>query len=200
MATSALVTAREFFGWVDRPENAAKRWELVRGVPIELTPWPDSFHSDHMRVVQLMQDYVIRRGVGSVAFLGDGLITARDPDTVRCPAVMVFLGPPTRDDFPPRYTTGVPHLAIDFAPPGESYSRNLRRVTDYVRFGVPLAWLIDPDDRSVIVYQPKQPPHVSDETDELTGNGVLPDFACKVADLFTLPDSQPPAPAQSPNP
>jgi hypothetical protein len=36
-------------------------------------------------------------------------------------------------------------------------------------------------------------PLVFDETDELTGNGVLPDFACKVADLFTLP-GQPPNP------
>jgi hypothetical protein len=34
---------------------------------------------------------------------------------------------------------------------------------------------------------------VLDETEELTGNGVLPDFVCRVTDLFTLPGQSLPA-------
>jgi Uma2 family endonuclease len=196
VGTSGPMTARDFFEWVGRPENVGKRWELVRGQPAELPPWPDGFDAAHLRIVDILSRYVIARGLGSVAFLSDGLITARDPDTVRCPAVMVFLTPTCRDDFPPRFTTAVPQLVVELHPPGESYSRIMRRMIDYVQFGVPLIWGVEPDDRGVSTYQPKRPPHVPDDDDELTGFPSLPDFVCKVRDLFALPGQPSAAPAQ----
>jgi Uma2 family endonuclease len=188
------MTAEEFRHWVDHPDNCGKRWELVRGVLREMPPWPTSFHTVHMQIAKLLGAYVIRRGCGSVAFRGDGLITARAPDTVRCPAVMVFLNPAPLEDFPLRFTTEVPHLVVDLSPPRASLTRELQRASDYVvNFGVPLVWFVDPEDRCVIRYVPKQPGSVLDETDELTGNGVLPDFSCRVADFFSLPGQQTPA-------
>lgn len=186
------MTAEEFFDWVARPENVGKRWELVGGEPAELPPWLDGFDTVHLRIVDLLQRYVLARGTGSVAFLGDGLITRRGPDTVRSPAVMVFLSPPA-DDFPQRYTTEVPQLVVELHVPGESYSRIMRRMIDHVQFGVPLVWGVEPDDKALSVYQPKRPPHVPDVDDELTGFASLPDFSCPVRDLFTLPGQQPAA-------
>jgi Uma2 family endonuclease len=192
---ATMLTAGQFREWVDRPENSGKRWELVRGVLNELPQWPPSFHSVHMRVVGVLQEYVIRRGCGSVAFLADGLITSRNPDTVRCPAAMVFLDPPG-DDFPPRFTTEVPRLVVELVPSDEPLGRQARRTSDYVQFGVELIWVVDPDERYVVEYRPRRSPRVLDETDELTGNGVLPDFKCRVAELFTPPGSSA-TPAQS---
>ena len=186
------MTADEFRQWIDLPDNCGKRWELIRGVPVELPVWPASFHALRMRVVGVLGDYVIRRGCGSVAFLGDGLITARDLDTVRRPAAMVFLEPTPKADFPLRFTTEVPALIVDLQPPGESPARQNRRLADYVvGFGVPLVWVVDPEERCLFQYVPKRHPNVLDETDELTGNGVLPDFSCRVSDLFSLPGQQP---------
>jgi len=189
--TPAKLTALDFFHWVRRPENAPKRWELRWGEPIELPTWPDSFKSIQWRMVGMMADYVIRRGFGSVAYSPAGLLTAREPDRVLCPAVMVFLDPTPDEDFPPQFTTEVPHLIIELSPPGESHSLQNRRVGDYVHFGARLVWVVDPVDRCLIQFVPNQPPSVLDESDELSGNGELPEFSCRVADLFTLPGQKP---------
>ena len=153
MALSAL----EFFAWVNRPENGDKRWELVKGEPVELPAWQSSFHADHMKIAGLLADYVIQTKRGSVAFMGDGVITKREPDTIRCPAVMVFLGPPP-NDFPPHFTTEVPDLIVELHPPGESYGRIMRRIVEYVNFGVKLVWGVEPDEREMSVYVPKSAP------------------------------------------
>lgn len=179
------MTAEEFLRWVDRPENVGSRWELVRGVPTELPVWPPALDALKLRLAARIGEYVIRRGVGAVAFLDDGLITTRDPDTVRRPAVMVFTTPAVSDDFPPRFTTEVPALVVELQAPGESFVRPFRRITEYVvGFGVPMAWVFHAADTCVTVFRPKQMYVVLDETDVLTGNGTLPDFTCPVRALF----------------
>ncbi|HET6572294.1 MAG TPA: Uma2 family endonuclease [Fimbriiglobus sp.] len=195
MATvsETTLTTEEYFHWVDRLENKGCRFELVRNEPLELTRWPESFVPAYHRLLSVLTDYVIRRKCGSVAMMGDGVITRRTPDTVRCPTAMVFLRPAPVDDFPPRYTTEVPHLVVEFSPPGDKYSRLMKQIIEYVEFGVPLVWVGEPDEQAVSIYQPKRTPHVVAGDDELTGSGVLPDFSCRVADLFILPGQTPPA-------
>jgi Uma2 family endonuclease len=65
--------------------------------------------------------------------------------------------------------------------------KTMTRVEQYLRRGVQLVWVIEPDERIVYVYRPNEFHKILDETEELTGNGVLPDFSCRVADLFALP-------------
>ena len=39
----------------------------------------------------------------------------------------------------------------------------------------------------MIVYSQNETPQTLDETDDLTGDGILPGFACKVSDFFAWP-------------
>lgn len=182
--TAPGLTAEQFFEFVSRRENDGRRWQLVRGMPEELPGWPAEFTAAHLRIVVLLQEYVIRRGAGSIAFRGDGLITRRNPDTVRSPAVMVFLGPPP-DEFPPRFTAEVPSLVVELPSPGEGGGRVMQRMIEYVEFGVPLMWSVEPDDPpGLSVYRPKQPPHVPDDGDDLLGYDALPGFRLPVRELF----------------
>jgi Uma2 family endonuclease len=181
------MTAGASFGWANRPENAGRRWELVRGVPSELPTWPAECDAVKLRIAALLSDYVIRRHTGEVAFLGDGLITSRNPDTVRCPAVMVFHPPGPRGDFPPRFTTEIPDLVVEVISPSDRPKAVNERVNQYLTRGVPLVWLVYPGDRIVYVHRPDEFTKVLDETDELTGNGLLPDFGCPVRTLFPVP-------------
>ena len=50
-----------------------------------------------------------------------------------------------------------------------------------------LVWLVDPESRDVTVYRPGEEPYVLGEQDEITGENVLPEFRCRVADFFRLP-------------
>ena len=61
----------------------------------------------------------------------------------------------------------------------------------YVRRGIPMVWLIDPEERHVTMYRPNEFHKILDESESITGNGVLPGFTCKVADLFALPTKKP---------
>ncbi len=63
----------------------------------------------------------------------------------------------------------------------------MRRVSQFLRKGISLVWLVDAEDREVTVYQRGCEPHVLGEQDEISGEGVLPDFRRRVADFFRMP-------------
>jgi Uma2 family endonuclease len=57
----------------------------------------------------------------------------------------------------------------------------------YLRRGIPIAWLVDPEEKNVTVYHPGQEVQVLEVSEELIGDTVLPDLRIPVASLFTLP-------------
>jgi Uma2 family endonuclease len=186
-ATAPTMTAEEFFAWANRPENAGKRYELENGKAVEM-PSPGVRHGAVCWLLSgIIFMYLSRRGGGHAVSNDAGLIVQRKPDTVRGPDLMLFLDATQYDELEPKYTERVPSLVVEVRSPTDRQGKTLKRIEQYHKRGVPLVWLIDPEELTVTVYLPKEYPRVLDETDELTGNGVLPDFACRVADFFKMP-------------
>lgn len=193
----ARMTAEEFYDWANRPENQGTRYELENGKVIEM-PSPGVRHGTVGWLLSLIVgQYLFRRGAGHAASNDSGLIVRRNPDTVRGPDLMVFLDPHHYDNLEEKYTERVPQLVVEVRSPTDRQGKTLRRIEQYHKRGVPLVWLLDPEELTVTVYRPNEFPKVLDDTDELTGNGVLPDFSCRVADFFSLP-GQAPSPAPAP--
>jgi Uma2 family endonuclease len=65
------------------------------------------------------------------------------------------------------------------------------RVNQYLKRGVRLIWVIDPEEQIVYVHRPEEFGKVLDASEELTGNGILPEFRCKVSEFFTSPSAPP---------
>jgi Uma2 family endonuclease len=86
---------------------------------------------------------------------------------------------------------------VEVISPSDRIGKTALRIGQYLARGVALVWLVDPEDRTVTVYRPNELPRVLDEQDDLNGNGVLPDFSLKVAELFRLPGSPPPGEASA---
>jgi Uma2 family endonuclease len=194
----ARMTAEEFFEWANRPENEGGRYELERGGVIEM-PSPGERHGIVCWLVGLiLGQYLFRRGAGSITTNDSGLIVERNPDTVRGPDVTVVLDRRTYADVSPKYTDRTPALVVEVMSPSDKMVKAVRRAGEYLLSGIQMVWIIDPEDQVVYVHRLHELTKALDETDELTGNGVLPDFACKVADLFTLPGQQPPPAPQQP--
>jgi Uma2 family endonuclease len=196
MATIAteLMTAEEFGEWLLLPINAGGRYELVQGRVVTM-PSPTRFHGTVCWLVsRALGDYVFHRGAGSLATNDSSLIVARNPDTVRGPDIMLFLPVIELDDIPRRPTEEIPSLVVEVLSPTDTQTKTLRRVRQYHGRGIPLVWVIDPEERTVHVYRPHEFPKVLDESETLEGNGVLPEFSCPVARLFELPK-----PAVNPN-
>jgi Uma2 family endonuclease len=93
----------------------------------------------------------------------------------RLPDVCVTLGEPDEQIF-----TTPPFLCIEILSPEDQMGRVLAKISDYLNFGVPYVWLIDPRKRTATVYTANEVLPVSD--------GILrtqsPDIALPLADLF----------------
>ena len=184
-------TAEKFYLWANRPENERARWELAEGQVIEM-PSPGEAHAlVCWFVAQILTDYLRAHGRGHLLTIDCGLIVARNPDTVRGPGIMLSLDNLTLEEAKPGHTDRIPTLVVEVFSPTDRPGNMARRVEQFQRRGVPLVWVIYPEERTVNVFCQDELPRVLDEADELSGNGVLPGFSCQVADLFALPTKKP---------
>jgi Uma2 family endonuclease len=181
------MTAEKFLKWAMRPENAARNLELDAGEVVEV-PSPIREHAYYCwMVIKILTEYVTKRGKGYLLTNDCGILVERDPDTVRGADVILFLRDVEEKDFEKKYVEDVPELIVEVISPSDTAKRINRRVSQYLERGIPLVWLINFENTTVSVCRPNEFPRVLDETDELSGNGILTGFSCKVADLFTLP-------------
>jgi Uma2 family endonuclease len=198
MATATLqrkMTAEEFYRWANRPENEHAHWELAEGQVIEMPPPGEAHALVCWFVSQILSDYIREHGSGHLLTNDCGLIVARNPDTVRGPDIMLSLENLTLENARPGHSDRVPTLVVEVFSPNDRPGNMARRVEQFQRYGVPLVWVIYPEERTVNVFRLDELPRVLDEADELAGNGVLPAFSCKVSDLFALP-TKPSKPAR----
>ena len=81
-----------------------------------------------------------------------------------------------------------PDFAIEVLSPDDRAARVLEKVQFYLRAGVQLVWLVDPELRVVFVYRPgvEGEEHRAPET--LDAKPVLKDFSLHLADLFAVLD------------
>jgi Uma2 family endonuclease len=186
LATKPM-TAEEFYEWVHRPENADRWFELVRGEVIELPPPTKPHGGVCINVGYHLENYVRQRQAGYVTCNDSGVILGREPDTVRGPDVALYDDASSFDELHPKYGEVPPRLAVEVLSPNDKAAKVVSKTTNYINSGVELVWLIDPDDRTVTVYRPKENPYELKGDAELTGDAVLPGFRCRVADFFYVP-------------
>jgi Uma2 family endonuclease len=189
MATvqSKRMTADEFFAWLQNVERGDKTFELERGEIIEM-PSPGELHGVLCALLaHLLWRFVFQRGHGYVCSNDTGLLVETDPDTVRGPDLMLFDETRKLEELSRKFAVGLPKLAVEVMSPTDQATKTNRRISQYLARGVALVWLVDPEVRSVTVYRPGASHTVLDETEELTGDGALPDLRLRVAELFTVP-------------
>ena len=185
-----LMTAEEFFDWANRPENEDKLFELEYGEIVEMPP-PSELHGVVCSLIaHLLWTFIFRRGKGYLCGNDSGLLIARGPDTVRGPDLMLFDESRPLDTLSRKFTERIPKLVIEVLSPSDQMTKVNLRISQFLKRGVPLAWLVDPEVRSVTVYRPGKEHSVVDETEELTGEDALPDLRVRVADLFAMPEQK----------
>jgi Uma2 family endonuclease len=194
MATvgTQLMTAEQFYDFTHRPENEGKFFELERGEVVEMSR-PGKRHGlICANVARILGNFAVQRKKGYVCSNDTGVVVQRNPDTVRGPDVLFFEDVTSIDDVEEKYGEGPPLLAVEVLSPNDTHTTVYHRVREQLRFGTRLVWVLDPDARNVLVHQTGNKPEVVEEKlvperEELTGEDVLPDFRCRVADFFALP-------------
>src|SRR5207249_4994398 len=110
--TTELMTAEEFYEFANRPDNAGRSLELVRGEVIE-QPLGDRLHG----VVCSNAGYLIglhvrQKNQGRLLGGGAGVILRRDPDTVRGIDLAYFETSRRFVDLNPRFSEEIPAVAV----------------------------------------------------------------------------------------
>jgi Uma2 family endonuclease len=183
MATVAqkLITAEEFMKMPD-PEDGSQQ-ELLQGVIITMPP-PQARHEVCCsKVGRLIGNHVEAKQLGITTCNDAGFISERDPDSVRGPDI-AYYSRQRATEIPVGYFEIPPDLAVEVLSPSDSHTRVQEKMRHYLKHGVSMVWLIDPELRIVTVYRRREHARTLEETDTLTGEDVLPGFSCKVADLF----------------
>jgi Uma2 family endonuclease len=179
-----LMTAEEFYDWANSPENEARDYELVRGRVVEVSRPGDRHGVVCVNTVVLLDGYMRRRRRGRVVSNDAGVILERDPDTVRGPDVVYHDKTLRYEDLNPKFSEDVPILGVEVLSPNDRIGAMTKRVAEFLKAGMKMVWVLDPDARDLTIYRADQPPVVLDETQEVVVEDVLPGFRCRVADFF----------------
>ena len=112
-----------------------------------------------------------------------------DPGKVRKPDVTVVrverLAELGNED--PGFMPIVPDLAVEVISPNDLAYDLTEKVREYHAAGFPLVWLADPESRMVTVHPRGGRPTIYTQEDEITAEGAMPGFRCRVGDLFPAP-------------
>lgn len=193
-AATALLTAEQF--GVRPDSDSGRPEELVRGRIVPVTPPNRQHGAVCCRVARILADYIDRHDLGHALSNDAGIITRRNPDTVRG-ADFAFYSYERlpRGPLAPSYGPELPELVVEVRSPNDRWRTVLEKVAEYLGAGVVVVIVIDPEAESVHVYRDSLAPQTLHADDELTLPDVLGDFRVRVAGFFESSSSGPDAPA-----
>ena len=112
----------------------------------------------------------------------------RRPNHVRKPDVsFVRFGRLPNEEPADTYDNLAPDLAVEVVSPNDTVLELDEKIEEYLQAGVRLAWVINPDLRTMTVYRPDRSGATLRNGDLIDGESVLPGFRSSLSDLFARP-------------
>ena len=161
------------------------RGELIRGVLHETMPTGYAHGKLVVNLSAELRYFVKNRKLGSLTASDSGVWLERDPDTVREPDIAYFSAAKIPlGAMDTGYAEVVPALVVEIASLTDSQREVRDKAEMWLRYGVGLVWVVQPDTRTVDVYQPGRAMVTLAEHSTLDGLDVLPGFTCAISDIF----------------
>lgn len=166
------------------PEEDEFRLELVRGRVVREAR-PGARHCDVAgRIYYALETFVRERDAGKVVYEG-GFVLESDPPTVRGPDVAFIAASRLASGRSSRRMWDLaPDLAVEVLSPSNLPSRILEKVAEYLRVGVRLIWVVDPERDRLTVYDTLGNVGVLSAEDALEADDVLPGFRLELESVF----------------
>jgi len=179
---------RDYLQWDDD-----ERWELIDGVPYNMTPAPSRKHQEILR--QLLTCFAVYlEGKTCKVYpapfdvrLADKVQQDEDIIHVVQPDITVVCDPSKLDD---RGCKGTPDLLVEIISPSTSKKDRREKYILYEKFGVKEYWIVDPSNESVEIYHLQsdgkfeRPPEVFSKEDTVEVK-LLEDFKIDLSAVFT---------------
>lgn len=176
-----LLTAEEYFRLPEKPEFS----ELVRGVIIPMTP--PGFRHGYVcgQTLYLGRRFLEDHDVGRVLCNDSGVITQRDPDTVRGGDVTFYSYERLpREVTPIGYPATSPNIVFEIRSPNDRWSETHEKIAEYLTAGVELVCVLVPETTSAHLFYPDRPGSILQGDQELALPAPLHEFRQPLSAFF----------------
>ncbi len=164
------------------PKDGYKR-EVIEG---ELIMSPAGFDHEWLgaRLITRMTMHVEQQALGVVC--GSSLGCWMANGDVLCPDVSFISRARLASTrlAPRKFFRGAPDLVVEIMSPFDTLGKVRKKMEDYFSSGARLAWVLNPPEKSVLVYRGPAADRLLRVTDSLDGEDVLPGFRLPLAELF----------------
>src|SRR5258708_3027196 len=154
-----------------------KRLELIEGVIYQMTPTGGEHGEVVTELTLFVGGYVKAHQLGRVTAAETGYRLA--PRTVVAPDIGFISTERAPERLPKKYIPMAPDLAVEVISPSDTYSRTMKKVSLYLRYGTRLVWLVDPDEKTIAIHSSAGVRTLT-MNDTLDGSDVLPGFSIRV--------------------
>jgi Uma2 family endonuclease len=166
-----------------RLEGGDGLYELVDGVLVEKNMSSLSAETC-AEVASILHPFVKSNRLGKIYTEGTFRCFPNKPNQVRRPDI-AFVAQARVNQVPREgHIQIAPDLAIEILSPGDGIYDLDEKLRDYRSAGIPLTWVLNPDQRSVKVYENGRLKAELEGQEELRADPVLPGFCIKVDELF----------------
>ncbi len=169
------------------PCNGRKH-ELLGG---ELVVSPTGFEHGYLalRLASAIMTFALARRLGIVVDSSTGF-RMKSGDCLS-PDVSFVRRERLQRELTKKFFPGAPDLAVEVVSPGETVASIDKKLAAYFADETRLAWVINPDDRTVRVHHSPEHFRTLHASECLEGEDLLPGFVFPVAALFEFPDFSP---------
>jgi len=184
-ATAAPVTTEQLLAL---PRDGVERW-LIRG---QLREKPMTVRNRWHSLILVNIGYWLKAWLreqppprGQVLGGEAGCRLRRSPDsTVGIDLVYVSAEIAAQESDETTLIDGAPILAVEILSPSDKQEEIDEKVDTYLEAGVRVVWVVDPHDRTVLIYRPQAEPELFNVRQELSGDPELPGFRVAVSEIF----------------
>lgn len=157
--------------------------ELIDGRIIPMTPAGGEHGFLESELAWHLRSFVMKQKLGWVMGGEVGIYTRRNPDRVRG-ADIAFISKERLPEPPKGFLEVAPELVVEIVSPGDRWEDVRQKLEEYFAIGVQWVWIVEPENRAVLVYRSLSEMQKFGEEDTLKGEGVLEEFELPVASLF----------------
>jgi Uma2 family endonuclease len=180
-ATATLLTAEEYV----RLPDTGRPTELVRGRVVEMNVPAPRHGQICLKVGRLVGNFAEEQKLGHVVSNDSGVLTERDPDTLRGADIAFYSFsrvPP--GPMPRGYLKVAPELVFEVRSPTDLWKKVIVKVGEYLQAGVTAVCVLDEQTCTAQVFHAEELPRTLTETDELTFPDILPGLRIVVGRFF----------------
>lgn len=181
-----LLTVEQFVAQREELPDGGRWTELLAGRLFTLQPPTIEHGTAVLNLSKALAEFV-QRERGGYACFDLGFVVARNPDTLRFPAVSFFVDGPLFAEADKVVTEARPALVVEIASTNDRRRNMKQRVAGWLDWGVSTVWVLDPQAKLIHTSGRDRPGQQFAVHQTLYGGSVLSGFRVSVAELFKEP-------------